>query len=627
MAFSAEQLNIIVSARTQDLDRQLRNAERNIRRLESQSRRRLSRTSRNFDMLGAAAKRLAPILAATFSVQAVRGAAQQAKEIQNLSNIAGVTAVEFQKLAAASGTVGISQEKFADIIKDVNDKFGDFMATGAGPMADFFENIAPLVGVTADQFAKLSGPEALQLYVSSLEAAGVSQQQMTFYMEALASDATALIPLLRDNGTQMKRLGDEADAAGRVISNEAVTNLSSLDDRLTEVKNTLRNQFIEAVGDSADEIEILADFVETYAVSALEKLISFAAGAATAFDKVAEEVSEFIRLTKIAAGIEMPTPAGGGAQYSPEDFGPDSEPSSAGPGMLGYLDDNGNFVEYGTPAAETPVPGRTAPAEPMVLEDIVVPGRPSRTPSRGGGGGGLDRDPLADLMKRIVLERELLGASEARRQVLEAIAGSDKKYTDDAIDGAISRIEAYELEKQAMERIQAEQQAIADTLQSSMESAFMSIVDGTKTAEDAFRGMAKQIILELYRVLVVQRLVGSFNSATGQGTGIVGAIAGAFTGRASGGSVQAGRAYMTGESGRELFVPSTNGRILSPAQTNNAMMSSGGVVVNQTINVSTGVQQTVRSEIKSLMPQIAESAKGAVLDAKRRGGSYGRAFA
>jgi uncharacterized phage protein gp47/JayE len=53
----------------------------------------------------------------------------------------------------------------------------------------------------------------------------------------------------------------------------------------------------------------------------------------------------------------------------------------------------------------------------------------------------------------------------------------------------------------------------------------------------------------------------------------------------------------------------------------------GGVVVNQTINVTTGVQQTVRAEIKSLMPQIADNAKAAVLDAKRRGGSYGGGFA
>jgi uncharacterized phage protein gp47/JayE len=52
----------------------------------------------------------------------------------------------------------------------------------------------------------------------------------------------------------------------------------------------------------------------------------------------------------------------------------------------------------------------------------------------------------------------------------------------------------------------------------------------------------------------------------------------------------------------------------------------GGVTVVQNINVSTGVQQTVRTEIKSLMPQIAEASKAAVADAKRRGGSYGRNF-
>lgn len=95
-------------------------------------------------------------------------AAATGKEIQNLSDVAGVSTTEFQRLAIASQTVGIEQEKLSDIFKDVNDKFGDFSATGAGPLADFFENIAPAIGVTADQFAKLSGPDALQLYVTSL---------------------------------------------------------------------------------------------------------------------------------------------------------------------------------------------------------------------------------------------------------------------------------------------------------------------------------------------------------------------------------------------------------------------------------------------------------------------------
>ena len=52
--------------------------------------------------------------------------------------------------------------------------------------------------------------------------------------------------------------------------------------------------------------------------------------------------------------------------------------------------------------------------------------------------------------------------------------------------------------------------------------------------------------------------------------------------------------------------------------------SQGEVIVNQTINVTTGVQQTVRAEIANLMPQIAESAQNAVLGARMRGGQYSK---
>ena len=52
-----------------------------------------------------------------------------------------------------------------------------------------------------------------------------------------------------------------------------------------------------------------------------------------------------------------------------------------------------------------------------------------------------------------------------------------------------------------------------------------------------------------------------------------------------------------------------------------------GSTVVQNINVTTGIQQTVRNEIRSLMPEIAANAKNAVTDSKRRGGNFGRAFA
>jgi hypothetical protein len=177
---------------------------------------------------------------------------------------------------------------------------------------------------------------------------------------------------------------------------------------------------------------------------------------------------------------------------------------------------------------------------------------------------------------------------------------------------------------------------LRSSIENSMEGALMSIVDGTKSTADAFRSMASEIIKELYRVFVVQRIVGmvsnfasgffNMNQVSGPamplGTGNMRPVArpsfagGGYTGMGS---------RSGGVDGRGGFPA-----ILHPNETvidHNRGGGMGTVIVNQTINVSTGVQQTVRTEIKQLMPQIAESAKQAVADAKRRGGSYGRAFA
>lgn len=168
--------------------------------------------SKSFAALGAAIPAIGGALTAiTVSV------ARSGAEISRLSKVANAAPETFQRWAAGAETVGIQQEKLADILKDTTDRVGDFAATGGGPMADFFENIAPKVGVTIDQFRRLSGPEALQLYISSLEKAGASQQDMTFYLEAMASDATLLLPLLANGGAEMDRLGQRAASLGAVL--------------------------------------------------------------------------------------------------------------------------------------------------------------------------------------------------------------------------------------------------------------------------------------------------------------------------------------------------------------------------------------------------------------------------
>ncbi len=173
-------------------------------------------------------------------------------------------------------------------------------------------------------------------------------------------------------------------------------------------------------------------------------------------------------------------------------------------------------------------------------------------------------------------------------------------------------------------------------------------VTGAANFKDAMKSMAKSVVDSLIKMLIQKYIVdaafgaitasfGNGNVATGTynsgmnvggpvngGGSMAGANAGGggFGHRAIGGSVQAGQPYMVGERGQEMFVPNQSGSIIP----NNKMGGGSGVVVNQTINISTGVAQTVRAEVANLMPQIASAAKGAVADARQRGGGYSQAL-
>lgn len=147
---------------------------------------------------------------------------QSAGEISRFAQVSGAGVEEFQRYAAGARAVGVEQEKLGDIFKDVQDKVGDFVATGGGELKNFFDYIAPQVGVTAEQFRKLSGPQALELYVSSLEKAGVSQNEMIFYLESIADDASLLLPLLRNNAEGFDLFGDAASQAGAILSGDTI---------------------------------------------------------------------------------------------------------------------------------------------------------------------------------------------------------------------------------------------------------------------------------------------------------------------------------------------------------------------------------------------------------------------
>lgn len=70
--------------------------------------------------------------------------------------------------------------------------------------------------------AKMDGTTALQTYVEKLEEAGVNQQQMSFYLESMGSDLTALAPILQNGGKLWKDYQEALEEAGITTGQEAI---------------------------------------------------------------------------------------------------------------------------------------------------------------------------------------------------------------------------------------------------------------------------------------------------------------------------------------------------------------------------------------------------------------------
>ncbi|WP_035573007.1 EF-hand domain-containing protein [Halomonas halocynthiae] len=196
-----------------------------------------------------------------------KNAADNTRSLVNQAQVANTSVAEFQRYAYASKSVRIEQEKLGGILQDVNDRVGEFMATGGGPMADFFENIAPEVRVTAEQFRNLSGPQALQLYYDSLEKANLSQADMTFYLETMASDTTALIPLLRNGGQGFAEMASEADSLGIVLSEMDVANLAEFVAQVDRVSATFSGLSAVAAAQLAPTLSDVADSLVDVAIA------------------------------------------------------------------------------------------------------------------------------------------------------------------------------------------------------------------------------------------------------------------------------------------------------------------------------------------------------------------------
>ncbi|KYN90554.1 hypothetical protein ATY35_09695 [Vibrio cidicii] len=185
--------------------------------------------------------------------------AEQAREIERMANVAQVSAEEIQAMSYAAQQYNINGDKMADILKDTNDKLGDFLENGGGEFKDFFDNIAPQVGLTAQELSRLSSPEVLVAVKNALDQANVPMKEQLSYLEKIADEASALTPLLENNGKKLYELTERYDKLNVAMSDYDIEKFKQMDQKLTDVSMKIERSFANAVVGSSQQIDWFTD--------------------------------------------------------------------------------------------------------------------------------------------------------------------------------------------------------------------------------------------------------------------------------------------------------------------------------------------------------------------------------
>ncbi len=154
--------------------------------------------------------------------------------------------------------------------------------------------------------------------------------------------------------------------------------------------------------------------------------------------------------------------------------------------------------------------------------------------------------------------------------------------------------------KRELEKLNTLYSSIASTVETGLVDAIEGAINGTKTLGDVARSVFSEIQRSLIRFGV--------NAFLGSLPGIGGFF------RANGGPVSAGKSYMVGERGPEMFVPNTGGRIVP----NSDMGSSTNVVVN--VDASGSSVEGDEEQGRELGRLISVAVQSELIQQKRPGG-------
>lgn len=168
-------------------------------------------------------------------------------ELNQLSTRSGISITQLQKLQKAFRATGIDAEGLADISQDTSDKMGEGYAAGTGEFVTVIEEM----GLNVNDFTKYVGKanggiEAMISLYYKLREAGKTQAEITYAMEAVASNGSRLSTVLSTYSTEAEALQHIQEQQTTITEDQAKA-FKKFDDNLDKLSTTGQNYLVNVL--------------------------------------------------------------------------------------------------------------------------------------------------------------------------------------------------------------------------------------------------------------------------------------------------------------------------------------------------------------------------------------------
>lgn len=567
----------------------------------------MERLGRNMQRVGAAISAVGAGIAL-----AVRGQINAMDEMAKASQRIGVPVEALSQLQHAAELSGVSmstlQGSLQRLSRNMVERAADFAALGIS-VRDASGNMRPTVDVLQDVADRLSAmPEGAE--------------RTALAMDLMGRAGAEMIPLLAGGGNAIRDMMAEADRLGLTISTQTAQAAERFNDNLLRLQRTITGLWRQI---SAALIPVLEGITQTLVdlsarfaglTEQQQQWAAAIAGITIVAGPALIAVGSLIRaltMLRVALalalgpwGILLALATAAGAAFLT--FNSEAEPVEGTLEGVAVAQDAlnvalGTFASTSAPAAgreaysyarnlerQAAAALQAAEAEFALMQAELARFQNAPIEERGLLGDmeeGAMRRNLADAQGQIQGLRDTL---DNARQTMYAISREMNAMGESATSAA------YDLEEivvnadsvtEALAGAGGAARQVADVdipdltvsledlasqmkqVESSFESAFVNFVTGTQSAREAIGNLLR----DLARLAAQSAFRGLFGGMFGGGDGL---LAGIFGGaRAMGGPVSAGKAYLVGERGPELFMPKAGGQIVP----NHSMGGAQQVVV------------------------------------------------